>query len=249
MFGINTVVSHCWTDVPVADMRECDSCAGAFGAVHYYVFVNVLFNLFSILVLKIGSASLLNIISTLKLPLTQFAFSLPIIQSPPDALHMESLIGLLVICSGMGFYQYGENEIEKRSFKNEHRKPIMFASGTPFAAISIRGAATIIIAKNRMQIRHGLYAKLGIIGTPSASKAGTPRGGSTPVLGPRKFSYLDRDGATTLFLTSPPNVSPPVVSINEAGEGEGKGTDDDYKENVKKSLFALKEKANKGSNV
>lgn len=56
--------------------------------------------------IKYGSAALLWIILTLRLPLVQIAFAIRAINDPPDAFKVTSIIGLLVIITGLVLYRW-----------------------------------------------------------------------------------------------------------------------------------------------
>ena len=58
------------------------------------------------LVIKYGSAALLWIILTLRLPLVQIAFAISAINNPPDSFKATSIIGLVVIILGLILYRY-----------------------------------------------------------------------------------------------------------------------------------------------
>lgn len=131
--GINTVINStvydatsglaiggsCWIDTdnkygaPVDS--QCDTCdidCGAHLPVIAYITCNYFFTLFFILVIKSGSASLLWIILTVRLPLVQIAFAIPPINAPPDTFQQTSIIGLFVIIGGLACYRYAANEDE-----------------------------------------------------------------------------------------------------------------------------------------
>jgi len=59
-----------------------------------------------VLVIKYGSAALLWIILTLRLPLVQIAFAISAINNPPDSFKATSIIGLVVIILGLILYRY-----------------------------------------------------------------------------------------------------------------------------------------------
>jgi hypothetical protein len=59
-----------------------------------------------VLVIKHGGAALMYVVMTLRLPLVQFAFSLAIINNPPDTFGWASMVGLTVILAGLITYRY-----------------------------------------------------------------------------------------------------------------------------------------------
>lgn len=58
------------------------------------------------LVIKHGSAALLWIILTVRLPLVQIAFAISAINDPPDEFRATSIIGLFVILAGLVLYRW-----------------------------------------------------------------------------------------------------------------------------------------------
>lgn len=121
-FGVNSRVNHtvweadgtahgsCWTDKAnkwgaPTDAR-CDDCHGAWLPVCGYIVFNCAYNLFIMLVIKHGSAALLWITLTLRLPLVQIAFAISAINNPPDSFHATSIVGLFVILAGLILYRW-----------------------------------------------------------------------------------------------------------------------------------------------
>eukprot|EP00429_Kryptoperidinium_foliaceum_P062615 CAMPEP_0176075630 /NCGR_PEP_ID=MMETSP0120_2-20121206/37802_1 /TAXON_ID=160619 /ORGANISM="Kryptoperidinium foliaceum, Strain CCMP 1326" /LENGTH=480 /DNA_ID=CAMNT_0017409337 /DNA_START=58 /DNA_END=1497 /DNA_ORIENTATION=+ len=88
--------------------RPCDHCATAWLPVVLYLAFNVLFNIFTILVIKHGSAALSFLIATLRMPLAAFAFGSPLIMGreavPPGP---KDIVCLVVIIAGLVTYRYG----------------------------------------------------------------------------------------------------------------------------------------------
>jgi hypothetical protein len=82
---------------------DCNPSAPMF--VTLYLFFNQLYNLLIILILKYGSANLLFMALTLMVPLGNIAFTLPFI---PDrqTLKVTDIVGLIVICLGLGCYRF-----------------------------------------------------------------------------------------------------------------------------------------------
>lgn len=73
--------------------------------VNIYLVFNQFYNLLIILILKYGSANLLYLALTLMVPLGNVAFTLPFIpQNAP--LQSTDIIGLVVICFGLGTYRF-----------------------------------------------------------------------------------------------------------------------------------------------
>jgi hypothetical protein len=80
------------TSLPV-----CDVCDGAWIPMVIYLAFNISQSVFVVLVIKHGSASLMYLISTLRLPMVQLAFTMAWINSPPDVFHWASLLGLFIV--------------------------------------------------------------------------------------------------------------------------------------------------------
>jgi drug/metabolite transporter (DMT)-like permease len=105
--GYNSVVpesSTCSFEANAA--LPCDDCAGAWIPLCLYLFFNCFYNVFIVLVIKYGSAALMYIVMTLRLPLIQIAFSLEFVQNPPDAFQWYSIVGLFLILGGLVAYRW-----------------------------------------------------------------------------------------------------------------------------------------------
>lgn len=103
--GISTIT--CDDDGCEAD--RCNPQAPMF--VNIYLFFNQLYNLLIILILKYGNANLLYLALTLMVPLGNVAFTLPFIPGR-TALQVTDIIGLIVICSGLGIYRFAAKFID-----------------------------------------------------------------------------------------------------------------------------------------
>lgn len=123
LVGINSIVNAtvydqygnatggtCWMDEAhkwnAPANTHCDDCSGAWLPVMLYIFFNCLYNLAIVLVIKYGSAALLWIVLTVRLPLVQMASALPFLFNPPDTFRVTSIIGLLVILGGLICYRW-----------------------------------------------------------------------------------------------------------------------------------------------
>lgn len=122
MAGINSKVNEtvwdqhgmahgsCWLDKQnkwgAPTDEHCDDCTGAWLPIMGYIMFNCAYNLFIMLVIKHGGASLLWIILTLRLPLVQIAFAIPALNNPPDDFKVTAIIGLFVILLGLILYRY-----------------------------------------------------------------------------------------------------------------------------------------------
>ena len=67
--------------------------------------VNFLYNLLILLILKYGSANLLWLALTLMVPLGNVAFTLDFMPQS-QTLHATDIVGLVVICTGLGIYRF-----------------------------------------------------------------------------------------------------------------------------------------------
>lgn len=106
-FGVSTMT--CDDD----DDCEADDCylqAPLF--VNIYIVFNQFYNLVIILILKYGSANLLYLALTVMVPLGNVAFTLPFVPEH-SSLKVTDIIGLIVICGGLGFYRFGSDLIAK----------------------------------------------------------------------------------------------------------------------------------------
>ena len=98
---------HCTSHhIPDSALPACDDCAGAWWPIFLYVAFNLLFNVFTVLLIKYGSATLMFIIMTLRLPLVQLAFSMPAFNDPPDSFGYAAGFGLGVILLGLICYRW-----------------------------------------------------------------------------------------------------------------------------------------------
>ena len=108
LLGYNLVVPpHCTNHhVPDSALPPCDDCEGAWIPIAAYILFNMLFNVYTVLLIKHGSATLMFIIMTLRLPLIQGAFSVRAINDPPDSFGWAAGIGLAVILLGLVVYRW-----------------------------------------------------------------------------------------------------------------------------------------------
>ena len=53
LLGYDTVVENCWVSNLVHNMKQCDSCSGSFIIFTFYMVINVAFNVFIFLILKV----------------------------------------------------------------------------------------------------------------------------------------------------------------------------------------------------
>lgn len=164
LFGHNSItLPDCW--VPphaVEGYKQCDSCQGSWMYVLLYLFFNVNYNIFTVLVIKYGGASLLYIVLTLRLPLVQLAFSMPFINYPPDPFQWPAVVGLVMILVGLIAYRWSalkpasDDEEVIVGFVGENQLPITISR--PVMA-HLRG-------RTARQIKHAYMTKLGVLESP-----------------------------------------------------------------------------------
>jgi len=95
--------------------KPCDHCSEALQPVVIYLVFNLLLNIFSILVIKHGSAALSFLVSTLRMPLSALAFSSTFIMGD-DAItpSLGDLVSLIVILAGLCSYRFGARQLKKQ---------------------------------------------------------------------------------------------------------------------------------------
>jgi drug/metabolite transporter (DMT)-like permease len=100
------------------EQKPCDVCADALSPVLSYMAFNILFNIFTVLVIKHGSATLSFLVATLRMPLTSLAFSSTLLVGH-DAVQptFSDFVSLLVILSGLGFYRTGGKMLKRQMEK------------------------------------------------------------------------------------------------------------------------------------
>eukprot|EP01031_Cornospumella_fuschlensis_P033119 gene33119-40062_t len=105
--GISTLTCDSNDDDCEAD--DCNPYAPEF--VNIYLVFNQFYNLLIILILKYGSANLLYLALTLMVPLGNVAFTLPFMPQS-QTLRPTDIVGLVVICAGLGCYRFAAQLIE-----------------------------------------------------------------------------------------------------------------------------------------
>ena len=108
LLGYNVLVPpHCTSHhVTDSSLPPCDDCEGAWIPIAAYIVFNMLFNVYTVLLIKYGSATLMFIIMTLRLPMIQWAFSVRAFNDPPDSFGWAAGIGLTVILLGLVVYRW-----------------------------------------------------------------------------------------------------------------------------------------------
>lgn len=108
LLGYNLIhPPHCTRHhIPESPLPTCDDCHGAWIPIVLYIVFNLLFNVFTVLLIKYGSSTLMFIIMTLRMPLVQLAFTMRMFSDPPDSFGWSAGTGLILILIGLGCYRY-----------------------------------------------------------------------------------------------------------------------------------------------
>ncbi|KAN0035946.1 hypothetical protein ACTA71_005240 [Dictyostelium dimigraforme] len=161
------------TSCNYGDNIGCDNCHGAWIIVLIYMAVNVFYNVFILLVLKHAGATVFSIANTLRLPLTNIAFSFQFVMGS-DATPFSglSVAGLFIILFGLGGYRVGSMIKQKKaaaasgagSGDGENQVvivPKVFPGqfGEVFSPIIIKKK---IPPKSQTHLRNQFFGKLGI---------------------------------------------------------------------------------------
>jgi drug/metabolite transporter (DMT)-like permease len=108
--GVNVIVDHCWKgpEAPkgMSHLPPCDNCEGAWLPLALYLLFNILYSIFTVLAIKHTSASVMYVLSTLRLPLVQLSFAFSFVQNPPDPVTWEAIVGLVVTIAGLIAYRW-----------------------------------------------------------------------------------------------------------------------------------------------
>ncbi|EEA08371.1 uncharacterized protein CMU_021340 [Cryptosporidium muris RN66] len=100
----NIVTTNCGND----GQRSCDMCELVQLPVLIYFIANIICNIFSIMVIKHGSAATGFIVSTMRLPLTTFVFfSSTLVGKEATTPHIEDFIGIFILVCGLILYRFG----------------------------------------------------------------------------------------------------------------------------------------------
>jgi hypothetical protein len=108
MLGVNSMT--CNDDDGDCTADDCNPYAPEF--VNIYLIFNQLYNLLIILILKYGSSNLLYLALTLMVPLGNVAFTLDFVPGH-QPLRVTDIIGLIIICCGLGCYRFMAKIMEK----------------------------------------------------------------------------------------------------------------------------------------
>lgn len=118
------------------------------------------------------------VVMTLRLPITQFAFSIPAINDPPDKIDWATITGLICILVGLVFYKYQSEEED--ADEQQIIPPIL---GFTQAMSLLRHERAVRLNRDEKQIRNQLYTTLGIIPSPPTPRTHRTRGsiGGSPL--------------------------------------------------------------------
>ncbi|KAN0008686.1 hypothetical protein ACTFIU_009413 [Dictyostelium citrinum] len=149
----------------INDNFVCDDCHNTWIIVLIYMTVNIVYNIFILLVLKHGGATVYSIANTVILPLTNIIFSMKFIMgaatSPFSSL---SVAGLLIILFGLGGYRVG-SMIKKPP--PDSKKDSEEAIGGASNKNNLDGGSgeippSIIQPKSQLHLRNQFFGRLGI---------------------------------------------------------------------------------------
>ena len=216
LLGYNIIrPPHCTSHhIPDSSMPTCDDCQGAWLPIALYIAFNLLFNVFTVLLIKYGSATLMFIIMTLRLPLVQMAFSIKALNDPPDSFGWAGGLGLAVILAGLVAYRWpdrnaaadahphlGEGGVptlqrakttgglpigDYGADSEQEERMILPVIGVSqlFAARHHRRVERMRLKRTGSEIRSSLYASLGVIDSPYTGRSPMPRGSGKGVGSP-----------------------------------------------------------------
>lgn len=120
----NSIADDCGGEL----QRPCDECNSVQFPVLMYFIANVICNIFSVLVLKHGTASAGFIVSTLRLPVTTLVFFSPkLVGKDATDPKLEDLIGILVLILGLILYRLGSVKINQEE-ENIHTEEVLESS-------------------------------------------------------------------------------------------------------------------------
>jgi len=184
--GINTVVHDCYVRDPIFGMQPCDSCGGSWFIICQYLVANIGFNMFSIMLIKEGSAALYIIIMTLRLPLGNIAFYMPwIMGDEAQDFNSHDISGLVVILLGLVLYR-----IQRAPAEPESDAPyvltsiVTFIPGVSEPVVNQIHRRDVSLKASSSHIRGQLYTRLGMPPSPSyraPSETERERTASAPV--------------------------------------------------------------------
>lgn len=143
----------------------CDDCTNAWLILLIYVAVNVAYNVFILLVIKYGSATILSIAQTVRLPITNLCFaSKKLAGNDTVPFTRWSLAGLLVILFGLVTYRVGSAMKQKSLIEDGGETRIIphIGPGGVDYMIEAVAAKPLIVPKTGAHLRRQYLTKLGV---------------------------------------------------------------------------------------
>eukprot|EP00455_Lapot_gusevi_P035260 TRINITY_DN3903_c0_g1_i1.p1 TRINITY_DN3903_c0_g1~~TRINITY_DN3903_c0_g1_i1.p1 ORF type:complete len:449 (-),score=155.54 TRINITY_DN3903_c0_g1_i1:314-1660(-) len=171
--GVNSVVDNCWSDKPINGLPQCDDCVGAYVPLMTYLLFNCAYNVFIALIVKHGSAALMYIIMTLRLPLINVAFALPFILDPPETIKWFTLVGLGTIIAGLGCYRYGSmapagDGAPSDADAGSSQQKVVMVGGMEAVALPV--VQRLPLQRDEFAIRSNFYGRIGIVDSPRSKR-------------------------------------------------------------------------------
>jgi len=163
--GTNVITTNCG-----GPSTPCDDCYHAYLTLMIYMSINVVYNVFILLVIKHGSATVLSIAMTVRLPLTSIAFSQTWIMGKKQVEPFSNwtLIGLFIILGGLTSFRAGsliKKSMRADSGEGEEKEKIILRAGPGGTEIFSEPTRStpLIVPKTPAQHRQQYFSKLGIV--------------------------------------------------------------------------------------
>ncbi|KAM9965942.1 hypothetical protein ACTFIR_006125 [Dictyostelium discoideum] len=160
--GTSSFTANSCTYAPTATVT-CDDCHNAWIVIILYMTINIIYNIFILLVLKHAGATVYSIANTLRLPLTNIVFSIHFIMgsavSPFSGL---SVAGLVIILVGLGGYRVGSMIKQKKAAAAGGAIKVIPSYGPAGMDNIIPVQKEYIEPKSQAHLRNQFFGKLGI---------------------------------------------------------------------------------------
>ena len=120
---------RCWAlEESTATLESSDQCQGAFWDINAYLVLILVLNVSMTEVIKLGSATIMYLVSALSIALANIAFSMPIFMGE-NAQHLQThdITGLCVILGGIGLNRWASSR--SSHLVGEQRFPILTRDG------------------------------------------------------------------------------------------------------------------------
>lgn len=162
--GVNVITTNCG----FSESDPCDNCHNAWLTLLIYMTINVIYNIFILLVIKHGSAAVLSLAQTVRLPLTSIAFSQEWImgKKQKEPFSQYSLYGLFIILAGLITFRSGS--LLKRAQEGGDTEgsvriiPRLGPGGTEIFSEAVH-STPLILPKTTLQHRQQYFSRLGIV--------------------------------------------------------------------------------------